>query len=433
MVDAAAVKIWGELVGAVRWDDQQKLGYFEYHPNFVKKGWELSPITMPITNGARVYSFPELRSPRNADDCFKGLPGLLSDALPDRYGNALINSWLSKMGRNSNSMNPVEKLCFIGTRAMGALEFEPNTLNQTTKASSIEIDSLVKTAKRILEEREQFSSALSQDDEQSMMDVLRIGTSAGGARPKAVISFNPKTKEIRSGQSKTPKGFDHWLLKLDGVSGAQFGESSGWGRVEFAYYLMAKDCGIDICESQLLEENGRAHFMTRRYDRDGNTKHHVQSFCGLRHFDFNDMQSYSYEQLFETMRMLRLSYPEAEQMFRRMVFNVLSINFDDHTKNFSFMLKKDAKWQLAPAYDLCFSYDANNFWVNQQTLSINGDREGIGREHFKKIAKENSIKKADEIIDQVLASLKKWESYAEAAKLREDLYSRIKSKLRISI
>ena len=321
MVDVAEVKIWGELAGAIRWDESQHLGYFQYDHKFIRKGWDLSPIKMPIARGSGIYSFPELRKGRaGTEDTFRGLPGLLSDALPDKYGNNLIKVWLAQQGRPENDMNPVETLCFIGTRGMGALEFEPAQIKTGIRSFSLELSSLVEVVKKMLNEREAFLTNLNKDTEKAMMEILRIGTSAGGARPKAVIAYNPKTKEIRSGQGNVPGGFEHWLLKLDGVSGEQFGDSSGWGRVEYAYFLMATDCKIDINECQLLEENGRAHFMTKRFDREGNIKHHVQSLCGLQHFDFNDMYGYSYEQVFQTMRLLRLTYPEAEQMFRRMVF-----------------------------------------------------------------------------------------------------------------
>jgi len=430
MVDAAEIKLWGELVGAVRWDQDLLLGFFQYDPNFLKKGWDLSPIKMPIANGSVIYSFPELRKGRNeTEDTFKGLPGLLSDALPDKYGNRLINIWLAQQGRPDNSMNPVEKLCFIGTRGMGALEFEPAQIKSSKNSFSLELDSLVEVAKKMLSQREDFLTNINKEQEKAMQEILKIGTSAGGARPKAVIAYNPKTKDIRSGQGNVPKGFEHWLLKLDGVSDAQFGESSGWGRVEYAYYLMAKDCGIEISECQLLEENGRAHFMTKRFDREGNTKHHIQSLCGLQHYDFNDMDGYSYEQVFQTMRLLRLTYPEAEEMFRRMVFNVLATNYDDHTKNFSFLLKQNEKWKLSPAYDLCFSYDETNHWVNKQTLSINGKRLNITKEDLMTIAKDNNIKKGENIITEINSVVKSWKEYAKKAKVRSDLSDRIHNHL----
>jgi len=432
MVDVAEVKIWGELAGAVRWDEEEQLGYFQYDAGFLQKGWDLSPIKMPIKNGSRIYSFPELRKGRgDTEDAFKGLPGLLSDALPDKYGNRLINIWLAKQGRPENSMNPVEKLCFIGSRGMGALEFEPAQIKTSKRSFALELNSLVEVAKKILNEREAFLTNIGKDEEKAMTDILKIGTSAGGARPKAVIAYNRKTKEVRSGQGNVPKGFEHWLIKLDGVSGEQFGESSGWGRVEYAYYLMAKECGITMSECELLEENGRAHFMTKRFDREANTKHHIQSLCGLQHYDFNNMYGYSYEQVFQTMRLLRLTYPEAEQMFRRMVFNVLATNYDDHTKNFSFILKKDDSWRLAPAYDLCFSFDETNHWVNKQTLSVNGKRLGITKSDLMTIAKDNNIKKGEKIIDEINLVIKSWEVYAKQAGVRKDLQERIKQNLNI--
>ena len=432
MVDVAEVKIWGELAGAVRWDQEQQLGYFQYDPNFIQKGWDLSPIKMSIENGSTIYSFPELRKGRSeTEDTFKGLPGLLADALPDKYGNRLINVWLAKQGRPENSMNPVEKLCFIGKRGMGALEFEPAQIKTSKNTFSLELDSLIEVAKKMLNERESFLINIDQEEEKGMQDILKIGTSAGGARPKAVIAYNPKTKEIRSGQTNVPKGFEHWLIKLDGVSGAQFGESSGWGRVEYAYYLMAKECGINMSECELLEENGRAHFITKRFDREGNTKHHVQTFCGLQHYDFNDMYGFSYEQLFQTMRLLRLTYPEAEEMFRRMVFNVIATNYDDHTKNFSFMLKKNENWSLAPAYDLCFSFDETNHWVSKQTLSVNSKRLNISKEDLLTIAKDNSIKKGEQIIEEVNAVVNNWKFFAKNAEVRKDLTNRIHKNLNV--
>lgn len=430
MVDVAEIKIWGELAGAVRWDAEQQLGYFQYDPKFLEKGWDLSPIQMPIENGSRIYSFPELRKGRGqTEDTFKGLPGLLSDALPDRYGNRLINTWLVQQNRLESSMNPVEKLCFIGSRGMGALEFEPSQIKQSKNTFSIELDSLVEIAAKMLNEREAFLTNIDKDQEKAMMEILKIGTSAGGARPKAVIAFNPKTKEVRSGQASVPQGFEHWLIKLDGVSSDQFGESSGWGRVEYAYYLMAKECGIDISECQLLEENGRAHFMTKRFDREENVKHHIQSLCGLQHYDFNDMYGFSYEQVFQTMRILRLTYPEAEEMFRRMVFNVLATNYDDHTKNFSFILKKNDAWRLAPAYDLCFSFDETNQWVSSQTLSVNGKRLNITKEDLMTIAKDNSIKKGEKIIHEINHVVKSWNQYAVEAEVRKDLKEKISQNL----
>jgi serine/threonine-protein kinase HipA len=431
MVDVAEIKIWGELAGAVVWDAQQQLASFQYDPRFLRHGWDLSPLKMPINEGSRIYRFPELRRTKDdAYDTFKGLPGLLADALPDRYGNQLINIWLAQQGRNADSMNPVEQLCFIGSRAVGALEFEPSHLPAHKTTFSIVLSSLVETAQMMLTQKEAFSASLNAVEARAMRAIMRVGTSAGGARPKAVIAFNPKTGEVRSGQTNAPQDFEHWLIKLDGVSDAQFGQSHGWGRVEYAYYLMAKACGIEMMESRILEENERAHFMTRRFDREANsTKHHVQTLCGLMHFDYNNMFAYSYEQVFQTMRMLRLTYPEATQMFRRMVFNVLATNCDDHTKNFSFRLKKGERWELAPAYDVCYSYDPDNLWVNQQSLSINGKRKNITKADLMTIALANTIKKGEKIIEEINDVVRQWKSFAKQAGVRDDLKETIAANL----
>jgi serine/threonine-protein kinase HipA len=430
MVDVAEIKIWGEFVGAVRWDSDKQLASFAYHKKFLQKRWDLAPIKMPIDDGEIIYSFPELRPSKNVENTFKGLPGLLADALPDKYGNQLINIWLAQNGRPENSMNPVEQLCFIGKRGMGALEFEPAQLKSNKKSFDIELDSLVGVAKNILSKRKYFETNLNQDEQKALNDILKIGTSAGGARPKAVIAYNQQTGKIKSGQVTAPKGFEQWLLKLDGVSNAQFGETYGYGRVEYAYYLMAIDCGIDMMPSILLEENERAHFMTKRFDREkGNIKHHIQTFCGIQHYDYNNVTGYSYEQLYQTMRLLRLTYPEAEQMFRRMVFNVLATNNDDHTKNFAFLLKKDSKWQLAPAYDLCYSYDPTSIWVSQHALSINGKRKNISREDLLSIAKANSIKNPNKIIDEIKTIVCNWQEYAQKAGVNKKLKKAISQNL----
>ena len=314
----------------------------------------------------------------------------------------------------------------------GALEFEPNQIKASKNTFSIEVKSLVEIAQKMLSNREHFETNLNADEQQGMKEILKIGTSAGGARPKALIAYNEKTKEVRSGQTKAPNGFSHWLLKLDGVSDAQFGESLGWGRVEYAYHLMAKACNIEMTECDLLEENGRAHFMTKRFDREGNqTKHHIQTLCGINHFDYNNIFAYSYEQVFQTMRMLKLTYPEAEQMFRRMVFNVLATNCDDHTKNFSFRLKKGGKWELSPAYDVCYSYDPTNQWVNQQTLSVNAKYKNIDKGDLMTLAKTNKIKKGGQIIDDINKAVKNWSDFALKANVSDYRHKDIKSNLHV--
>ena len=416
MITTAFVKIWGELVGAVAWNEIEQLASFEYDISFIEKGWDISPIKMPIAGGPKIYSFPELRAGRESvHDTFKGLPGMLADALPDKYGNQLIDVWLAQQGRPIDSMNPVEKLCFIGSRGMGALEFEPAQIKSNKRAYNIELETLVSISRKMLQKRQDFNTQFTDDEEHYMTDILKIGTSAGGARPKAVISYNEKTGAVKSGQANAPKGFDHWLIKLDGVSDAQFGTSLGYGRIEMAYYLMAKDCGIDMMKCRLLEENHRAHFMTKRYDRGkGNLRHHVQTWCAINHYDFNDMTRFSYEQLFQTMRALGLDYQEAEQMFRRMVFNILARNCDDHTKNFSFRMKRGEHWTLAPAYDICYAYDPKSIWVSKHALSVNGKRKNQTEDDFLTVAKSMNIKKAKQIIKDINSVVQNWKHYANA-------------------
>ncbi len=419
MITTAFINIWNKRVGAIAWDVDTGLASFEFEPSFITNEWDLSPLKMPIADAARrVFSFPEL----HLTTTFKGLPGLLADVLPDKYGNSLINAWLSRNGRPSDSMNPVELLCFIGKRGMGALEFEPVEPKVKEDASIIELDSLIGIAQEILSGRQDFNTNLSGDEAKALSDILKIGSSAGGARAKAVIAFNPDTKEIRSGQADAPKGFTHWLLKFDGVTDQQLGTSSGYGRVEMAYHLMAKEAEIEMTECRLLEENGRAHFMTRRFDREhGKGKLHIQSFCAIAHYDFNEVTSFSYEQLFETMRLLLLPYTDAEQLYRRMVFNVMARNCDDHSKNFSFSMDKTGQWQLAPAFDVCHSYRPGSTWVSQHSLSINGKRKNISRADLLEVAKNMNIKKADAIINQVNAVVSRWNDFAGQTNVNVDL------------
>jgi serine/threonine-protein kinase HipA len=425
MITSAMIKLWGRRVGAVAWDPDQQLAFFEFDPKFTSKGFDIAPIKMPVNSGQKIFSFPELR-----DSSFKGLPGLLADILPDKYGNALINAWLARNGRAADSLNPVEMLHYIGTRGMGALEFEPIMSPGKNSAANLEVASLVEMASRVLSGREDFTANLSPNEERALMDILRIGTSAGGARAKAIISYNAVTGEVRSGQTDAANGFLHWLIKFDGVTDSQLGTTMGYGRVEMAYHLMVKDCGIEMSECKLLEENGRAHFMTRRFDRPGGKeKLHVQSFHAMQHFDFNDIRSFSYEQLFQTMRGLRLSYPQAEELFRRMVFNVIARNCDDHTKNFSFIMDHSGQWRLAPAFDMCHAYRPGSDWVSQQSLSVNGKRKDITANDMMEVAHNMNIKKAEAIIEQVNQVILNWRQYANETRVNEDLRDAIQKTL----
>ena len=424
-MNTAFVNIWGELVGAVAWNARTGVADFEYNPAFKKQQWDLSPLKMPISEPRRIISFPELRANKGTEyHTFRGLPGLLADVLPDRYGNQLINMWLSQQGRSLNDMNPVELLCFIGSRGMGALEFQPATMEHQS-AVSLEVKSLVETAQKLLSNKKTVSTNF-HEKEKAIMDVLKVGTSAGGARPKAVIAFNEKTGSVKSGQTHSPIGFEHWLIKLDGITNAQLGASKGYGRVEMAYYNMAVACGIEMMPSRLLEENGRAHFMTKRFDREGpNIKHHVQTFCAMKHFDFNLINSFSYEQLFQTMRELKLNYQDMEQMYRRMVFNVIARNCDDHTKNFSFLLKKNQSWELAPAYDICHAYRPESDWVSQHALSINQKRSNITKQDLLLVGKLVAVKKAASIIDEINETVSQWKSFAKAVDVDSRLINQI--------
>jgi serine/threonine-protein kinase HipA len=410
MIRTAYVNVWNTRAGAVAWDERDGTASFEFEPEFKETGLDVSPIAMPL-NGARTYRFADHRN----SSTFRGLPGLLADALPDNYGNALINQWLVRQNRPANSMNPVETLCFLGERAMGALEFEPAVPAPRGDAMKLEMNELVDIASKILSGRQSFLTNLLPDQERALQAILKIGTSAGGARAKALIAFNKETKEIRSGQAEAPKGFEHYLIKFDGIHDAQFGTSSGYGRVEMAYRNMAVDAGIDMMESELLEENGRAHFMTKRFDRvHGAGKIHVQSFCALRHYDFKDIGAFAYEDLFETMRLLALPYPQAVQLFRRMVFNVVARNCDDHTKNFAFTMDQRGEWSLSPAFDVCHAYRPSSAWVSQHCLSVNGKRSGIERSDVLEVARRMNVKGARDIVDQVDEVIGKWKDYADA-------------------
>lgn len=417
MIQTAYVNIWNQRVGAVAWDEQNGTASFEYEPEFVQTGLELSPIMMP-TEASRIYRFVDHRN----TSTFKGLPGLLADVLPDKYGNTLINQWLVKNNRPANSINPVETLCFIGQRAMGALEFEPAMPKDRGQSIRLEMNELIDITSKILSGRQEFLTNLQPEQEKSLQAILKIGTSAGGARAKALIAFNKETQEIRSGQANVPRGFEHYLIKFDGIEDEQYGTSKGYGRVEMAYYKMAVDAGIEMMESELLEENGRAHFMTKRFDRlNGASKVHVQSFCAMRHYDFNDISLYAYEDLFETMRLLVLPYPQAEQLYRRMVFNVIAKNCDDHTKNFAFTMDQSGEWSLSPAFDVCYAYRPSSSWVSQHCLSVNGKRKNIEKADLLEVARKMNIKSANEIIDQIDQDISRWKDYANDQKVDPEL------------
>ncbi|MDE5694457.1 MAG: type II toxin-antitoxin system HipA family toxin, partial [Alistipes sp.] len=372
MVDVAKVNMFGLPVGIFRWDDRYGIAHFEYDRDFAGKGLEPSPLMMPVEPG-RVYSFGDLRG-----RTFQGLPGLLADSLPDTYGRALFNQWLALTGRTSG--NPVETLCFLGKRCMGALEFEPTVDTPYGSELKIEIDSLIDVARDALCKKADFGVNLNDDKKAAIAEILRLGTSAGGQRAKALIAYNPATGEIRSGQVEAPEGFGYYLIKLDGVSAqAGFRETENYGRLEFSFSRLAGDCGIEMSACALIEENGRAHFLTERFDRRDGRKIHMQTLCGIAHYDYDLPRAYSYEQAFNVMRALRLPYSDAQEMFRRMVFNVVVRNQDDHTKNISFLMGEDGVWYLSPAYDIGYAYNPNGGWTAAHQMSVNGKFDGISR------------------------------------------------------
>ena len=406
----ANVFLWGTKIGTVVLENG--LGSFEYDKSFLSSGIEVSPIVMPLSE--RVYAFPEL-----ARESFHGLPGLLADSLPDKFGNAVINAWLQSQGRAPESFDPVERLCYTGSRGMGALEYVPAKGPDSSASESMEIAMLVRLASDILNSRE--SLHISAGDN-AMQDIIRVGTSAGGARAKAVIAWNERTGDIRSGQILAGTGYGYWLIKFDGIG--QNGDKEGADdpqhtRIEYAYYLMAREAGILMEESRLYEENGRYHFMTKRFDRNPETgaKIHMLTLGGMAHFDFNQAGAYSYEQAAQIMRRIRLPNTDIEQFYRRMVFNVLSRNQDDHVKNISFLMDRRGLWRLSPAYDVTYAYNPEGVWTGSHQMTINGRREGFVKQDLLASAKNMGVRKAkaEEIISDVEESLAKWPQFAEEA------------------
>ncbi|MCX6847198.1 MAG: type II toxin-antitoxin system HipA family toxin [Verrucomicrobia bacterium] len=428
----AKVQLWGRTIGAVSLDDGQDVAAFQYDPEFARSGIELSPLSM--SSSKRVYEFPALS--RNT---FRGLPGLLADSLPDKFGNALIDAWLATKGRTPESFSAVERLCYTGTRGMGALEFAPVLGPKARKASKIEVDALVRLAGEVLTHRCDLQGHFHRaGKEKALRDILSVGTSAGGARAKAVIAWNSTTNEVRSGQIAAGEGFDYWLLKFDGVAGnkdKELEDPKGYGAIEFAYHLMAKAAGITMSECRLLEESGRRHFMTRRFDRlAGGEKLHMQSLCALAHFDFNSAGAYSYEQALLTSRHLKLPMASVEEQFRRMVFNIVARNQDDHVKNIAFLMNQQGEWSLAPAFDVTYSYNPSGAWTAMHQMTMNGKRDGFTLADFETCAKAAVMKRgrAASILDEVVAAVEQWPKFAEKAKLTEKLQGKIHKAQRLS-
>ena len=426
-VNTVRVKMWGTTVGYLHQDDTGMVG-FQYDEEFLKSNIEISPIKMPLSTVT--YTFPAL-----PEQTFHGLPGMVADSLPDKFGNIVINRYLESQGRTADSLSVIEKLCYTGKRGMGALEYEPSQ-ELTSMNETVDLDALTKLASEILSEKEQIHI---EKNDNLMAQLMECGSSVGGARAKTLIAWNPETNDIRSGQIDAGKGYEYWLLKFDNIKNNKDKDSrpddGEYTKVEYAYYLMALDAGLEMSECRLYKENGSAHFMTKRFDRKGvkGEKLHMQSLCALAHMDFNSPRVYSYEEAFSVMKQLKLPYSDFVQLFRRMVFNEYAKNYDDHTKNISFLMDKKGVWSLSPAYDVTFSYRKDSIWVSAHQMLINGKSDNITKEDMLKVAEKANIKKSDavKIIEQVINSVSKWGEFAEKADMSEYNIKRIKDFLNV--
>lgn len=430
----AEVQLWGRILGGVSWDAKNGLGTFQYSGDVLGSGIEPAPLTMPLSR--RNYNFPQLDQ-----KTFYGLPGFLSDSLPDRFGNLLIDQWLAGQGRKPGSFSPVERLCYIGQRGMGALEFHPVLRGQSLRSEPLEIARLVALANEALVGKEQLYTRMQPDGAAgekaaALKEIIQVGTSAGGARAKAVIAWHPETGEIRSGQIKDLPGYEPWLIKFDGVSGnkdKELEDPQGYGKIEFAYYLMARAAGIEMNDCRLLRENGRSHFMTKRFDRTlTGGKLHMQSLCAIAHYDFNQAGGTGYEQALQVMARLDLPREQREQQFRRVVFNVVTRNQDDHTKNIAFLMNRRGEWRLSPAYDVTFSFNPEGAWTGQHQMSVNGKLDDFAIEDLLALGRHAHLRtrQAKSIIEQVEAAALRWPQFAASGGVDEENASRIEDQFR---
>ncbi len=434
MSTGAKVMLWGSQIGAVFLDDGSDVAAFEYTPSFSRSGIQVSPLEMPLAR--HPFSFPGL-----SRETFNGLPGLVADSLPDKYGTALINVWLAGQGRDPADFNAVERLCYVGTRGMGALEFEPAEGPDPATGEDIQIGALIELASEVLSNRTELEASLAKGErEGALREILSVGTSAGGARAKAVIAWNPETDQVRSGQVDNGPGFEPWLLKFDGVEDNRdkdaLADPRGYGLIEFAYSRMAKDAGVTMTACRLLTENGRSHFMTRRFDRDDqNRKIHMQSLGAIAHFDFNQPGAYSYEQALLVARRLNLGPDAREQMFRRMTFNVVARNQDDHVKNIAFLMDRAGSWGLAPAFDVTYSYNPKSKWTGRHQMTLAGKAEGFTLDDFIEAGKVATLPRgrAKEIVAEVTEVVSRWSAYAEDAKVDPSQRKKIQTNLRLDL
>jgi serine/threonine-protein kinase HipA len=424
-IETAKVFLWDSQIGAVAWNEQAKAATFAYTDGFIKTGLQPSPIHMPASRGRKeTFTFRNL-----GRDTYSGLPGMLADTLPDKFGNALINLWLAKNGRAEGSMNPVEKLLYMGNRSMGALEFRPAMRKAASKAVDVNIQDLLELTNNIMHQKAKLDVNAYDDD--ALTSILQVGTSAGGARPKGIVAIHEKSGHIISGQAAIPDHYQHWIIKFDGVSDMELGEPKGYGRIEYAYHLMAKAAGINMTECKLWEEGGRAHFTTRRFDRDGNKKIHMQSLCGIAHYDFNMAGAYSYEQALLVMQQIGLPKTEMSQLYRRMVFNIVARNQDDHTKNIAFLMTPDGEWKLSPAFDVTYSHNPAGVWTNQHQMLAAGKRDDFSRDDLIKVGNDFSLPHPESVIDEVVSTVDNWLSYAGKAGVAENAAQEIREAHRL--
>ena len=429
----AEVILWGSRIGAVTLPDGERFASFEYDPDFATSGIEVSPITMPLDTA--VHRFPALPL-----ESFHGLPGLLADSLPDKYGNALIDAWLATQGRLPGDFNAIERLCYTGSRGMGALEFRPNRGPRKETTNAVAIDALVKLASEVLVHRAELSVTFAGGHKaDALREILRVGTSAGGARAKAIIAWNPATNEVRSGQVKAPPGFEYWLIKFDGVANNKdrdLADPQGYGAIEFAYSRIADAAGVTMNPCRLFEEGGRRHFMTKRFDRtaDGD-RLHMQSFAALAHLDFNDPRAHSYEQTFVVMRKLGLPQSDIVQKFRRMVFNIVARNQDDHVKNIAFLMDRDGVWRLSPAYDVAYQYNPAGDWTSQHQMSVNNKRDGFTRADLVACGRSADLgrREVSAVLEDVTQAVSRWSDLASDTGVKPDFITDIAANLRLGI
>ena len=429
----AEVWLWGTRIGAVTLPAGEQFASFEYDPDFLPSGINLSPLRMPP--GRQVYRFPAL-----ALESFQGLPGLLADALPDKYGNALIDAWLATQGRTGADFNAIERLSYTGMRGMGALEFIPAHGPVFNTAEKIRIDALVNLASEELAHRTELKVSLTGSDKvDALREILRVGTSAGGARAKAIIAWNPQTNDVRSGQVRAPEGFEYWLMKFDGVDNNKdhdLADPLGYGAIEYAYSRMAVEAGIEMSECRLFEEGPRRHFMTRRFDRLAvGDKLHMQSLAALLHLDFNEPGAHAYEQAFAAIRELGLGQDTLTQQFRRAVFNIVGRNQDDHVKNIAFLMDRNGQWRLSPAFDVSWSYNPNGRWTAQHQMSLGGKRDGFTLGDLVAAGKAAGLSRraVNQVVSEVIDSASHWRKIAQKVGVRRDFIDDIEQTLRLDL